>query len=253
MTRDELQALYKELELTLRTTEWQPLAVEVGRRLNRLGGREAMFLALKHIKSSSLESMAGALSLCWSGIGWWDSSFSAADDLPPLPDGHDAQHEPIDSSWEELNTAGAWALLQGRLLEAERLFSGAKATLASAGSTQSQQFAATLTNLAMTFEQLGKTSEAEQNFRSALKMAEAVCGPNHEQTASILMHMGLYFFRQGNEEVAASLLARAEEVLPFNTASVVLRFYSRPQPTNRPSPAGGREGWWRFWRKKAAR
>ena len=105
-------------------------------------------------------------------------------------------------------TAGAAAVEEGRLEEAERAFREAL-NLAGEGAAGELRRATTLNNLGYVLHRRGRLAEAEELYAQALALRQTRLGPEHPEVAQSLANLAEVKRARGRVEDAERLYRRA--------------------------------------------
>jgi tetratricopeptide (TPR) repeat protein len=136
-----------------------------------------------------------ALSGCTVPFNWFGRK-------PPAP------NPPTKATWESDTAAGAQALQEGRLEDAERRLEVARERAAS-GTGNELTVAASLTNLAIVRRAQGDSAGALELQKEALAIREKALGPNHPDVAVNLNSLAALYGSRDDYASAEPLLQRA--------------------------------------------
>jgi Flp pilus assembly protein TadD len=204
--KSDFRRLSEKLLDSMKRPNWQPQAVQIGHELYKSGGQNAVMFSFMAAKISYGDDTAKLLSICWNGIRGWasDSQSFIASSLSETAE----EGETVAQTWKESNLLGLEAQQRGDYEQAIKFFEEA-VELASLESEYTPGAAASLANLAFTFESISKYEKAESKYKKALRISEKACGENHPQTGSILNLMGQFYFKRDDLIRAKELIDRA--------------------------------------------
>jgi len=155
----------------------------------------SMLLYRNSARGHILLVLLAALSGCTLPFNWFGKP-------PPRP------NPPAKATWEGDTAAGAQALQEGRLEEAERRLEVARERATSDGASQ-LTVAASLTNLAVVRRAQGDTAGALELQKQALAIREKALGPDHPDVATNLNSLAGLYGARDDYAAAEPLLQRA--------------------------------------------